>query len=71
MGLASGEKKNFFPDGFFLANASAKDLNDFTGAVLDTMGLGSEYTIPENVKVEEKDIDLIEIEAEKNKGKKS
>lgn len=71
MGLASGEKKDFFPNGFFLANASAKDLNDFTGAVLDTMGLGSEYTIPENVKVEEKDIDLIEIEAEKNKGKKS
>ena len=33
--------------------------------------MGSEYTIPENVKVEEKDIDLIEIEAEKNKGKKS
>lgn len=71
MGLTKGEKKNFYPDGFFITNASVNDLNDFTEAMLETMGIGSEFTIPDNVKVEEKDIDLIEIEAEKNESKKS
>lgn len=71
MGLADGEKQQFYPVEFFTVNVSITELSDVMNAVFETMGLGSEFTVPDNVKTEEKDIDLAEIEAEKNESKKS
>lgn len=70
-GLEEGKPKPKFTEDYFLAFATAKDLDRFTEAIFDTMGMGSEFTVPDNVKTEEKDIDLAEIEAEKNESKKS
>ena len=70
-GLEEGKPKPKFTEDYFLAFATAKDLDRFTEAIFKTMGMGSEFTVPDNVKIEEKDIDLAEIEAEKNESKKS
>lgn len=71
LGLEEGEKKSEYPAEYFLAFVTADNFNSVSAAALETMGLGSEFTVPDNVKTEEKDIDLAEIEAEKNESKKS
>ena len=71
MGLEDGEKQPFYPEEFFLVNASVDKLASAFKVAFDTMGMGSEFTVPDNVKTEEKVIDLAEIEAEKNESKKS
>ena len=71
LGLEDGEKKPAYPVDYFLAEVTSDNFNYITEAVLATMGLGSEFTVPDSVKTEEKDIDLAEIEAEKNESKKS
>lgn len=71
MGLDSGEKRPEYPVEYFLANITIENFDDVVAAVFAAIGLGSEFTVPDNVKTEEKDIDLAEIEAEKNESKKS
>lgn len=71
LGLEEGEKRPEYPVEYFIAVVTASDFNRVTEAALETMGMGSEFTVPDNVKTEEKDIDLAEIEAEKNESKKS
>ena len=71
LGLEGGEKRPEVPVEYFIAVVTADDFNKVTEVALETMGLGSEFTVPDNVKTEEKDIDLAEIEAEKNESKKS
>ena len=71
LGLEEGEKRPEFPVEYFIAVVTADDFSKVTEAALETMGIGSEFTVPDNVKTEEKDIDLAEIEAEKNESKKS
>lgn len=69
LGLESGEKKPEYPEDYFAAVVSVADSEKITSAIFEAMGLGSEFNIPDNVKVEEKDIDLAEIEAEKESKK--
>ncbi len=71
MGIGNGEKRNPIPEDTFVALVQPTELNDMLLIAFEEMGMGSTFEMPENVKVEEKDIDLAELEAEKNKSKKS
>lgn len=71
LGLATGDKKPEYTEEYFVATVGVEDFEKVTAAVFEAMGLGSEFTLPDDVKVEEEDIDLAEIEAEKQKSKKS
>ena len=70
-GLETGERKPEFTADFFLAQCGIEDINNAFSTCLEAMGIGSEFTVPDNVKTVEEDIDLAEIEAEKNESKKS
>lgn len=71
LGLETGEKKQKYNVDFFLTYCGLNDIDKAFGAAFEAMGIGSEFTVPDNVKADEKDIDLVEIEAEKNESKKS
>lgn len=70
-GLETGKPKPEYTVQFFKAQCGIDDVNNAFSACLEAMGLGSEFTVPDNVKTAEEDIDLAEIEAEKNETKKS
>lgn len=64
-GLINGEKQKFYDDDFFLAMIEPHMLPNFQDAVFGAISGGTEFTVPDGVKVQEHDIDLEEIEKER------
>lgn len=64
-GLVDGEKQKFYDDDFFLAMIEPHMLPDFQNAVFGAISGGTDFTVPDGMKVQEHDIDLEEIEKER------
>lgn len=71
LGLATGEPKAEYTPDIFKAIVDPHALTSMVNVIMATINGGSEFVAPENVNLPEEDIDLMELEAEKNKGKKS
>lgn len=71
LGLATGEPKKEYTAEMFEALADTETLTKSVELILATMNKGSEFEVPENAETVEEDIDLKELEAERNKEKKS
>lgn len=67
LGLCTGEKMQEFTPEFFEANLDFSNVAELVESLFEAIQGGSQYTIPDNVQTVEKDIDLEEIEAEKEK----
>ena len=46
--------------------ANAADITSYQNEIFSTLNMGMNYTIPDGIEVKEKDIDLEELEREKN-----
>lgn len=66
LGMRKGEKKELFDADMMSNILDMSKGGEYILECLDVMGLASKFEMPEGMKVEEKDIDLEEIEAEKN-----
>ena len=66
LGLSDGEKKEKLTDEMLEAVLDVAKMDDYLMECFRIMGLASAFEVPENVKLEESDADLAEIEAEKN-----
>ena len=64
-GFIDGEKQKFYDDDFFLAMIEPHMLPDFQNAVFGAISGGTDFTVPDGMKVQEHDIDLEEIEKER------
>ena len=69
------EKRNMIADGEEQPLLTFEDLeqiidisklNDYTKEIMEAMGLASKFEVPDGIKLTEPDLDLEEIEAEKN-----
>lgn len=65
LGLSTGEKMQEFTPEFFEVNLDFSKGAELVDMLFTVINGGSQYTIPDNVQTVEKDIDLKEIEAEK------
>ena len=65
LGLSNGEKMQEFTPEFFEVNLDFSKGAELVDTLFTVINGGSQYTIPDNVQTVEKDIDLKEIEAEK------
>ncbi|MGN0598922.1 MAG: hypothetical protein ACI4JK_03410 [Oscillospiraceae bacterium] len=66
VGLADGEKKPFYPDDYFIYTANAGDFMKYQEDISNTLAMGLGYIVPDGVKLEERDLELEELEREKN-----
>lgn len=66
LGLEDGEKKQLYPEEYFILVANAADITSYQNEIFSTLNMGMNYTIPDGIEVKEKDIDLEELEREKN-----
>lgn len=66
LGVIDGEKLEKYDDETFEMLLDASKAAEYLYEVLEVMGLASKFEIPEGVKLGETDVDLEEIEAEKN-----
>ena len=71
LGLATGEPKPEYTPDIFKAIVDPSALTSMVNVITVTINGGSEFVAPENVNLPEEDIDLMELEAEINKEKKS
>ena len=65
LGLSNGEKMQEFTPEFFEVNLDFSKGAELVDTLFTVINGGSQYTIPDNVQTVEKDIDLEEMEAEK------
>lgn len=65
LGLEQGEKKPLYPDDYFIDILNASDIMNYKEEIFETLNMGMDYEIPEDVEVQEKDPDLAELEREK------
>lgn len=66
-GLGEGEKQEFYNEELFMNMVEISDFTQLKGALYSTVSDGYEFTVPDNVKLEEEDEVLAEIEREKAK----
>lgn len=66
LGMRKGEKKELFDFDMMSNILDMSKGGEYLLECLDVMGLASKFEMPDGMKVEEKDIDLEEILAEKN-----
>lgn len=66
LGMRDGVKKEKYTDEVLEEILDMSKAADYLMEVLDVMGLASKFEIPEGVKMSSPDIDLEEIEAERN-----
>lgn len=66
LGIQDGEKKEKWKDEDLEMLLDASKLDEYLYEIFETMGLASKFVIPDSVKLSEPDIDLEEIEKEKN-----
>lgn len=66
LGLKDGEKQKFYTDDFFLCLISPNKIMTYNKDVFDAINEGLEFEIPENIQSGETDLDLAEVESEKN-----
>lgn len=69
LGLSTGEKIQEFTSEFFEMNLDFSKGAELVETLFTVINGGSQYTVPDNVQTVERDIDLEEIEAEKEKSK--
>lgn len=65
-GFAEGQKKPFIKTQYIMMVISAGELLEYQADIFGALNGGNDFEIPENVKISETDIDLAEIENEKN-----
>lgn len=65
-GFEQGEKKELFPDDYFINVMQVSDIMKYREEIFRTLNMGTDYEIPEGVEVQEKDPELAELEREKN-----
>ena len=65
-GFAEGEKKPFIKAEYIMMVISAGELLEYQADIFGALNGGNDFEIPENIKMSETDIDLVEIENEKN-----
>lgn len=66
LGLCGGEKRERYNPEDFEELLDAAHIADYIQEILRVMGAASQFVVPDGVKLSEPDIDLEEIEAEKN-----
>lgn len=67
LGLSFDEKKKEMIDAELIETMmDVGDMNSYMHELLSVMGAGSKFEVPDNIKLAENDIDLEEIEKEKN-----
>ena len=66
LGMREGEKKELIDEETMSNILDMSKASDYLLECLDVMGLASKFEVPDGVKLESADIDLEEIEAEKN-----
>lgn len=67
LGLETGEKVMLFPDGYFVDVIAPAEIGEISTKIFEVMAVGSEFELPDGVKVEEMDADLKEINETKQK----
>lgn len=65
LGLEQGDKKTLYPDDYFINILNVSDILTYRGEIFEALNMGTDYEVPEGVKVQEKDPDLAEMEREK------
>ena len=65
LGLEQGDKKPLFPDDYFINILNVSDILTYKKEIFEALNMGTDYEIPDDVELEEKDPDLAEIEREK------
>lgn len=71
LGLEQGEKKQFYPDDYFIDVLNVSDILTYKKEIFEALNMGADYEIPEGVEVQEKDPDLAEIEREKKEERRA
>lgn len=66
LGMRDGEKKELIDEETMSNILDMSKASDYLLECLDCMGIASKFEVPDGVKLERADIDLEEIEAEKN-----
>lgn len=66
LGIIDGEKQERFTDDDISMLVDVSKLGDYMLEVLETMGLASKFVTPNNLQLTEPDLDLEDIEAERN-----
>ena len=66
LGIADGEEKPKFTYEELEQMIDIGRLGEYTQEIMSAMGLASKFEVPDGLKITEQDIDLDEIEAEKN-----
>lgn len=67
LGLSFDEKKEKIDAELIETMMNVGDMNSYMHELLSVMGAGSKFEVPDNIKLAENDIDLEEIEKEKNR----
>lgn len=66
LGISDGEKKEKYNDEDLECLLDASKLDEYLMEIFECMGLASKFVVPDSLKLSDPDIDLEEIEAEKN-----
>ena len=67
LGVEDGQKRPLYPDEYFIDVLNPGDFLKYKDKIFEALNLGQDFEVPENIVIEEKDADLAEIEAEKQK----
>ena len=67
LGLSFEEKKEKIDAELIETMMNVGDMNSYMHELLSVMGAGSKFEVPDNIKLADNDIDLEEIEKEKNR----
>lgn len=67
LGLEDGQKRPLYPDNYFIDVLNPGEFMEYKEKIFEALGMGYTFEIPDGITIEEKDADLAEIEAEKQK----
>ncbi len=67
--LEQGKEKPLYPEDYFVNIMQPSDIARYQAEIYGTLSMGMSYEAPEGVEIEEKDIDLMEIEQEEKEKK--
>lgn len=71
LGLEEGEKCLQYPEDYFVLTANAGDITRYQKEIYTTLNMGMGYVVPDGVEVAERDLDLEELEREKNQERRT
>lgn len=66
LGMREGDKKEKYTDDIIEAILDISKTEEYLTEIFEVMGIASKFEIPEGMKLESGDVDLDEIEAERN-----